>query len=38
MACFPEETKIIIPERMHSFYGTDNYEWNPYKLPEGEVY
>ena len=23
---FPEETKIIIPERMRSFYGTDNYE------------
>ena len=35
---FPEETKIIIPERMRSFYGTDNYEWNYYKLPEGEVY
>ena len=35
---FPEETKIIIPERMRSFHGTDNYEWNHYKLPEGEVY
>ena len=35
---FPEETKIIIPERMRSFYGTDDYEWNHYKLPEGEVY
>ena len=30
---FPEETKIIIPERMRSLYGTDNYEWNHYKLP-----
>ena len=35
---FPEETKIIIPERMRSFYGTDDYEWIHYKLPEGEVY
>ena len=35
---FPKETKIIIPERMRSFYGTDNYEWNHYKLPDGEVY
>ena len=35
---FPEEAKIIIPERMRSFYGTDNYEWNYYKRPEGEVY
>ena len=34
----PEEFKIIIPERMQDFYGTDNYEWNHYKLPEGEVY
>ena len=23
---------------MRSFYGTDNYEWNYYKLPEGDVY
>ena len=30
---FTEETKIIIPERMRSLYGTDNYEWNHYKLP-----
>ena len=25
---FSTETKVIIPERMRSFYGTDNYEWN----------
>ena len=35
---FPEETKMIIHERMRSFYGSDNYEWNYYKLPEGEVH
>ena len=35
---FPEETKIMISERMRSFCGTDDYEWNHYKLPEGEVY
>ena len=35
---FPEETKIIIPERTRFFYGIDNYEWDHYKLPEGEVY
>ena len=23
---------------MLSSYGTDNYEWNHYKLPEGKVY
>ena len=22
---------------MHQFYGTDNYEWNHYKLPKGEI-
>ena len=33
---FPKETKIIIPKSMCSFYGTDNYEWNHYKLPEGK--
>ena len=35
---FPEGTKIIISERMHLFYSTDNYEWNHYKLPKGDVY
>ena len=35
---FPEETKIILPERIQGFYGTNNYEWNHYKLPVGEVY
>ena len=35
---FPKETKIIMPKRMHSFHDTDNYGWNHYKLPEGEVY
>ena len=35
---FLEETKKTRPEGMHSFYGTDNYEWNHYKLPKGEVY
>ena len=35
---FPEETKIIIPERMRSFYVTDNYEWNYYNPREGDVY
>ena len=22
---------------MRQFYGTDNYEWNHYKLPKGEI-
>ena len=35
---FPEDTKIITPERMQAIYGTDNYEWNHYKLPTGQVY
>ena len=35
---FSEETKIIILETMRGFYGIDNYKWNHYKLPEGEVY
>ena len=32
-----DENKIVIPETMRQFYGTDNYEWNNYKLPKGEV-
>ena len=32
-----DENKIVIPEAMRQFYGTDNYEWNHYKLPKGEV-
>ena len=35
---FSEETKIIIPEKIRSFYGTEDHEWNHYKLPKGEVY
>ena len=35
---FPEGTKIIIPESMRSFYGSEDYEWNYFKLPEGDVY
>ena len=30
--------KIVTPERMSEFYGTDDYEWNHYKLPTGNVY
>ena len=35
---FPEGTKIIISERMRLCAYTDNYEWNHYKLPKGDVY
>ena len=35
---FPEDTKIIISERIRAIYGTDDHEWNDYKLPTCEVY
>ena len=35
---FPEDNAIIIPEATRPFHGTDNYEWNHYKRPTGEVF
>ena len=32
-----DENKIVIPEAMRQLYGTDNYEWNHYKLRKGEI-
>ena len=32
------DNKIDMSEKMKSVYGTDEYEWNHYKLPTGNVY
>ena len=33
---FLEDNTVILPEAMRNVYGTDNYEWDHYKLPAGE--
>ena len=33
----PQEDDVVLPEATRSVYGTDNYEWNNYNKPKGEV-
>ena len=35
---FLEDNMVILLEAMRNVYGADNYEWNHYKLPAGEIY
>ena len=29
---------VILPEATKNVYGLDDYEWNHYRLPTGEIY
>ena len=35
---FLEDNMVILLEAMRNVYGADDYEWNHYKLPAGEIY
>ena len=35
---FPEDNMVILPVAMRNVCGMDNYKWNHYKLPTGEIY
>ena len=35
---FPEDNMVILHEAMRNVYCTDDYGWNHYKLPTGEIY